>query len=73
MKIIDLIDCVGVGLQSTVIYTYIGSMTYLFESDTIKSFLNKLNFKHYSDSICSEKTGWSDFYDFSFFLDFLLS
>jgi hypothetical protein len=38
MKIIDLIDCVGVGLQSTVTYTYIGSMTYLFESDTIKFF-----------------------------------
>jgi hypothetical protein len=45
MKNISLIDCVGVGLQSVVIYTYIGSKTYLFESDTIKSFINKLNLK----------------------------
>jgi hypothetical protein len=56
MKNISLIDCVGVGLQSAVIYTYIGSKTYLFESDTIKSFINKLNLKPYSHSIWSEKT-----------------
>jgi hypothetical protein len=59
MKNISLIDCVGVGLQSAVIYTYIGSKTYLFESDTIKSFINKLNLKPYSHSIWSEKTGYS--------------
>jgi hypothetical protein len=27
MKIINLIDCVGIGLQSAVTYTYIGSRT----------------------------------------------
>jgi hypothetical protein len=37
-------------------YTYIGNMMYLFRSDTIKSFLTKLNLKPYSDSICSRKT-----------------
>jgi hypothetical protein len=40
-------------------YTYVGSMTYLFESDTTKSFLNKLNLKTYSDSLCSGKIGHS--------------
>jgi hypothetical protein len=45
MKIKVSIECVDVGLQSTVTYTYIGSRTELFESDTIKSFLNKLNLK----------------------------
>jgi hypothetical protein len=60
MKSINLIDCVGVRLQSTVIYTYIGSRTYLFGSDMTKSFLNKLNLKPYSDSIFSKKTVHSD-------------
>jgi hypothetical protein len=59
MKIIDSIDCVCVRLQSAKTYTYIGSRTYLFESDTTKSFLNKLNLKFYLDSIYSEKTGYS--------------
>jgi hypothetical protein len=59
MKTINSIDCVGVRLQSAVSYTYIVSMMYLFESDTIKSFLNKLNLKSYLDSICSERTGYS--------------
>jgi hypothetical protein len=59
MKIKDSIDCVGIRLQSAVTYTYIGSRTYLFESDKTKSFLNKLNLKSYSDSICSEKTRYS--------------
>jgi hypothetical protein len=54
-------------------YIYIGSRTQLFESDTIKSFLNKRNIKSYSDSICSEKIGQSSFYGFGFLLDFLLS
>jgi hypothetical protein len=31
----------------------------LFDSYTCKSFLNKLNLKPYSDSICSGKTGYS--------------
>jgi hypothetical protein len=59
MKIIYSIECVGVGLQSAMNYTYIGSRTQLFESDTTKSFLNKLNFKPYSDSIYSGKIGYS--------------
>jgi hypothetical protein len=59
MKNISLIDCVGVELQSVVTYTYIGSRTYLFESDTTKSFLNKLNHKSYLDTICFEKIGYS--------------
>jgi hypothetical protein len=59
MKSINSIDCVGIRLQLDVTYTYIGSTTYLFESDTTKSFLNKLNLKHYSDSICYEKIGYS--------------
>jgi hypothetical protein len=59
MKTINLIDCVGVELQSAVTYTYIASSTQLFESDTIKYFLSKLNLKHYSDSICSEEIGYS--------------
>jgi hypothetical protein len=67
MKIKDSIE------QSVVTYTYIGSMTWLFESDMTKNFLNKLNLKPYSYSICSRKNGWSDFYDFGFWLDFLLS
>jgi hypothetical protein len=41
MKSINSIDCVDDGLQSVVTYTYIGSRTQLFESNTIKSFLNK--------------------------------
>jgi hypothetical protein len=57
MKNINSIDCVGVRLQSAVTYTYIGSMTQLFEPNTTKCFLNKLNVKPYSDSICSGKTG----------------
>jgi hypothetical protein len=59
MKIINLIDYVGVGLQSAMTYTYIGSRTKLFESDMTKSFLNKLNLKPYSDSMCSRKIGYS--------------
>jgi hypothetical protein len=59
MKNISLIDCVGVRLQSAMTYTYIGSRTLLFESNMTKSFLNKLNLKHYSDSICFGKTGYS--------------
>jgi hypothetical protein len=52
----------------------------------IKSFLNKLNLKPYSDSMENRrlwypkpdvsiltKTGWSGFYDFGYLLDFLLS
>jgi hypothetical protein len=31
--------------QSAMTYVYIGSMTQLFDSDTRKSFLNKLNLK----------------------------
>jgi hypothetical protein len=80
MKIKDSIECVGVGLQSAMTYTYIGSRTYLFELDTTKSFLKKLDFKPYLESICSGKTGtpvwqigWSSFCDFGFLLDFLLS
>jgi hypothetical protein len=57
MKIIDSIDLVGDDLQSAVTYVYIGSRTQLFESDTTKSFLNKQNFKPYSDSTLSIKTG----------------
>jgi hypothetical protein len=38
-----------------------------------KSFLNKLNLEPSSDFIYSEKTEWSDFCDFDFLLDFLLS
>jgi hypothetical protein len=45
MKRIILIDCVDNWLQSAVTYVYIGSRTQLFESDTRKSFLNKLNLK----------------------------
>jgi hypothetical protein len=63
-----------------VTYVYIGSRTQLFELDTTKSFLNKQNFKLYSESILSVKldppeweTGLSGFYDFGFLLDFLLS
>jgi hypothetical protein len=59
MKNLSLIDCVGVRLQSAVTYTYIGSMMYLIESDMTKYFLNKLNLKYYSDSICYGKTGYS--------------
>jgi hypothetical protein len=59
MKNINLIDCVGFGLQSVMTYIYIGRMMQLFESDTTKSFLNKLNLKSYSDSICSGKIGYS--------------
>jgi hypothetical protein len=40
---INSIDCVGVRLQSAMTYVYIGNKTQLFESDTRKSFLNKLN------------------------------
>jgi hypothetical protein len=57
MKIIDSIDLVGDDLQSAVTYVYIGSRTQLFESDTTKSFLNKQNFKPYSDSTLSIKIG----------------
>jgi hypothetical protein len=60
MKIIDSIDCVGVGLQSVMTYTYRGSRTLPFESDMTKSLLNKLNLKPYSDYICSVKTGYSN-------------
>jgi hypothetical protein len=56
MKINDLIECVGVGLQSIMTYTYIGSRMYLFESDMTKYFLNKLNLKPYSNYICSGKS-----------------
>jgi hypothetical protein len=59
MKIKDWIECIDVGLQSVVTYTYIGSMTLLFELDTTKFFLNKLNLKSYLDSICSGKTEYS--------------
>jgi hypothetical protein len=55
MKKIILIDCVCVRLQSVVTYIYIDGRTQLFESDTTKSFLNKLNLKYYSDPIYSEK------------------
>jgi hypothetical protein len=61
MKIINLIDCVDVRLQSVMTYTYIVSGTHLFESDMTKSFLNKLNLKPYSYSIYSGKTGYSGF------------
>jgi hypothetical protein len=79
MKIINLIYCVDVILQSAVSYTYIGSMPYLFELDMTKSLLNKLNLKSYSDSICSGKIRYSDLanqidrFFFCFLLDFLLS
>jgi hypothetical protein len=53
MKIINLIDCLGVRLRSAMTYVYIGSRTKLFELDTTKFFLNKQNLKPYSDSICS--------------------
>jgi hypothetical protein len=73
MKNINSIDCVGVRLQLVVTYTYIGSMTHLFGLDTTKSFLNKLNLKPYSYSICYGKPdtpvlkiGQSDFCDFGF-------
>jgi hypothetical protein len=59
MKNIYSIDYVDVRLQSAVTYIYIGNMMYLFESDTIKSFLNKLNIKPYLNSICSGKIGYS--------------
>jgi hypothetical protein len=59
VKIINLVDCVGVGLQSTVPYTYICSRTELFKLDMTKSFINKQNLKPYSDSICSMKTRYS--------------
>jgi hypothetical protein len=59
MKNISLIDCVGVGLQSVVTYTYIASKTYLFESGMTKCLLNKLGLKPYSESICSRKIGYS--------------
>jgi hypothetical protein len=61
MKSINLINCVDIRLQSVVTYTYIGNMTYLFGSDTIKSFLNKLNLKSYSDYIYSRIIRYSDF------------
>jgi hypothetical protein len=80
MKNTSSIDCVGVGLQSAVTYTYIGSRTYLFELDVTKSFLNKLNRKPNLNSICSGKIGYFGltnrmvrFCDFGFLLDFLLS
>jgi hypothetical protein len=60
VKNINSIDCVDIRLQSVVTYNYIVSRTQLFESDTTKSFLNKLNLKLYLNSICSEKIGYSD-------------
>jgi hypothetical protein len=45
MKRISSIDRVDDKLQSTMTYVYISSRTQLFESDTRKSFLNKLNLK----------------------------
>jgi hypothetical protein len=41
MKSRILINCVDDGLQLAMIYVYIGSKTYLFESDMTKSFINK--------------------------------
>jgi hypothetical protein len=64
MKNISSIDCVAIGLQSVMGYTYIGSRAQLFESDTTKSFLNKLNLKPYSDST------YSGFCDSGFWLGF---
>jgi hypothetical protein len=55
MKSRILIDCVDDGLQSAITYIYIGSMTYLFESDMTKYFLNKQNLNSYLDSICFRK------------------
>jgi hypothetical protein len=60
MKNRNSIDCVDVGLQSAVTYIYIGSRAYLFDSYTTKSFPNKQNFKPYSDSTLSVKTGPSE-------------
>jgi hypothetical protein len=51
IKIINSIDCVDVRLQSVMTYTYICSRTQLFESNTVKFFLNKLNLKPYSNSM----------------------
>jgi hypothetical protein len=59
MKSINLIDCVSVRLQSVMTYIYIVIKTWLFESDTTKYFLNKLNLNPYSNSICSGKTVFS--------------
>jgi hypothetical protein len=56
-KGINLIDYIGDKLQSAVTYVYIASSTQLFESDMTISFLNKRNFKPYSDSSLSEKAG----------------
>jgi hypothetical protein len=60
LKIVNLIDFVGDVLQSIVTYVYIGSRMQLLESDRTKSFLNKRNFKPYSDSTLSVKTGPSE-------------
>jgi hypothetical protein len=73
MKIVNSIDFVGDVLQSFMTYVYIGSKTQLFELDTSKSFLTKRNFKPYSEFILSVKTGLSDFCEFGFLLDFILS
>jgi hypothetical protein len=61
MKNRNSIDYVDDELQLAVTYVYIGNRMQLFKSDTTKSLLNETNFKPYSDSTLSEKTGHSDF------------